>query len=46
MPIPAPVFDPPFNILRCSHVELAVTDLEASRAFYEGLLGLHLQGRR
>jgi catechol 2,3-dioxygenase len=31
---------PPFDILRAAHVELLVSDLEASLAFYEGLLGL------
>jgi 3,4-dihydroxyphenylacetate 2,3-dioxygenase len=31
---------PPFDIVRFSHVELAVTDLEAARAFYVGELGL------
>ena len=40
MPIrhPAPVT--PFNILRLSHVELGVTDLERSRRFYADTLGL------
>jgi catechol 2,3-dioxygenase len=31
---------PPFNIIRLSHIELAVKDLGASRAFYEGALGM------
>ncbi len=43
MPVPAPVFDPPFNIVRCSHVVLGVTNLAASRAFYEGAIGLHVE---
>lgn len=43
MPAPAPIFDPPFNIVRCSHVALDVVDLGASRAFYEGMLGLHVE---
>jgi catechol 2,3-dioxygenase len=43
MPVPAVVFDPPFNIVRASHAILAVTDLGASRAFYEGALGLHVE---
>src|SRR5215468_1237465 len=42
MPIPAPVLYPPFNILRLSHVELAVTDLQRSRAFYVDTLGLQV----
>ncbi|MGB0411236.1 MAG: 3,4-dihydroxyphenylacetate 2,3-dioxygenase [Pikeienuella sp.] len=42
MPIPAPVLYPPFNILRLSHVEYAVTDLKASRAFYVDTLGLQV----
>jgi catechol 2,3-dioxygenase len=40
MPLPKHVFDPPFNVVRASHVVLGVTDLERSRAFYEGTLGL------
>lgn len=42
MPIPAPNLYPPFNILRLSHVDLAVTDLAASKAFYAGTLGLQI----
>ncbi|MDD9908457.1 MAG: 3,4-dihydroxyphenylacetate 2,3-dioxygenase [Ahrensia sp.] len=41
MPIPAPILDPPFNIVRLSHVEYTVTDLAASKAFYVDTLGLH-----
>ena len=33
MPIRKPVFDPPFNVVRASHVELAVRDLARARAF-------------
>ena len=54
MPIRRPVPAPPFNIVRASHVELAVRDLGASRAFYVDCLGylvtdatgdaLHLRG--
>ena len=40
MPIPKPILDPPFNIVRVSHVEYAVTDLGAARAFYVDCLGL------
>jgi catechol 2,3-dioxygenase-like lactoylglutathione lyase family enzyme len=40
MPVKPPVYDPPFNILRCSHVIYGVTDLAASRAFYVDTLGL------
>ncbi|MBZ8132132.1 3,4-dihydroxyphenylacetate 2,3-dioxygenase [Afifella sp. IM 167] len=42
MPIPRPNLYPPFNIVRLSHVELAVTDLGASRAFYVDTLGLQV----
>jgi len=31
---------PPFDILRAAHVELVVADLDASLAFYDGLLGM------
>ncbi len=40
MPVPKHIFDPAFNIVRCSHVALAVTDLERSRHFYETIFGL------
>jgi catechol 2,3-dioxygenase len=40
MPIRPPVLDPPFNIVRASHVELGVRDLARSRAFYVDCLGL------
>jgi catechol 2,3-dioxygenase len=43
MPVPQHVFDPPFNILRASHVVLDVVDLAASRAFYENIIGLHVE---
>lgn len=43
MPAPRPIFDPPFNIVRCSHVALDVVDLARSRAFYEGVMGLHVE---
>jgi catechol 2,3-dioxygenase len=39
MPIRKPVLAPPFNIVRASHVALAVRDLGASRAFYVDCLG-------
>lgn len=42
MPIPGPTLHPPFNIVRLSHVELSVTDLKRSRAFYADLLGLQV----
>lgn len=42
MPIPAPEFHPPFNILRLSHIELIVSDLARSRAFYVDTLGLQV----
>jgi catechol 2,3-dioxygenase len=40
MPIRPPVLDPPFNIVRASHVELGVRDLARARAFYVDCLGL------
>jgi catechol 2,3-dioxygenase len=33
------VFDPPFNVVRASHVEFGVRDLSRSRAFYVDCLG-------
>ena len=39
MPVRAPVFDPPFNVVRASHVEFGVRDLTAARAFYVDCLG-------
>ena len=39
MPIRPPVFAPPFNVVRASHVELTVRDLARSRAFYVDCLG-------
>src|SRR3954452_22226404 len=43
MPVPTHIFDPPFNIIRASHVVLDVTNLAASRAFYENTVGLHVE---
>jgi catechol 2,3-dioxygenase len=43
MPVPKHIFDPPFNIVRGSHIALGVTDLNRSRAFYADLLGLHVE---
>lgn len=40
MPIIFPAPNPPFNIVRLSHIELGVADLEASRDFYVDTLGL------
>src|SRR3981189_1082583 len=45
MPVPQHIFDPPFNIIRCSHAVLDVVDLAASRAFYENTVGLHVEDR-
>ena len=42
MALPPVVLNPPFNILRISHIELVVTDLEASKRFYCDTLGLQL----
>ena len=43
MLIPQHVHDPPFNIVRSSYLTLGVGDLARSRAFYEGILGLHVE---
>ena len=43
MPPPRHIFDPPFNIVRASHVVLGVADLQRSRAFYADTLGLHVE---
>ena len=43
MPVPVHIHTPPFNIVRCSHVTLHVTDLVHSRAFWEGAIGLHVE---
>ena len=40
MAVHHPAGTPPFNIVRMSHIELGVSDLEASRKFYVDLLGL------
>jgi catechol 2,3-dioxygenase len=40
MPVRPPVLDPPFRIVRASHVELGVRDLARARAFYVDCLGL------
>jgi catechol 2,3-dioxygenase len=42
MPLPKPVFYPPFNITRSSHVIMTSRDLQASRDFYEQVVGLVL----
>ena len=42
MPEPKPNLYPPFNIVRLSHVEFVVRDLEASKAFYVDTLGLQV----
>ena len=42
MPVPDPVLYPPFNTVRLSHVELAVTDIAASARFYGDILGLQV----
>lgn len=38
--LPRPVYRPPFNTTRASHVVLRVADLAASRDFYTGVVGL------
>ena len=39
MPVRKPTLNPPFNVVRASHVELTVADLARSRAFYVDCLG-------
>jgi catechol 2,3-dioxygenase len=39
MPIKPPVFDPPFNIVRASHVSFGSRDIGRTRAFYVDCLG-------
>lgn len=43
MPAPKHIFDPPFNVVRCSHAVLAVRDLDASRRFYADTIGLKVE---
>ena len=45
MPVPQHVYDPPFNIIRSSHVVLDVVDLNRSCEFYENAVGLHVEDR-
>jgi len=42
MPVPPVTLYPPFNIVRLSHAEYRVQDLEKSRAFYVDTLGLQV----
>lgn len=42
MSLPTPNFNPPFNIIRLSHVEYVVKDLSASRHFYVDTLGFQV----
>lgn len=42
MSIPVCIFNPPFNIVRLSHIALTVKDLVASRKFYVDTLGLQV----
>ena len=44
MPVPKPNLYPDFNIVRLSHVELVVTNLAKSKAFYADTLGLQVTG--
>src|SRR3954470_5524117 len=41
MPVPTHIFERPSTIVRPSHAVLDVTDLKASREFYENSIGLH-----
>ena len=42
MPIPNPNLYPDFNIVRLSHVELGVSNLNESKHFYSEILGLKI----
>ena len=44
MPIRPPVSNPPFNVVRASHVGLSVRDLGRARAFYVDCLGYLVSG--
>ena len=43
MALPPLNFSPPFHIVRISHVEWTVTDLDAAKKFYVDTLGYHLE---
>ncbi|MGO9262219.1 MAG: 3,4-dihydroxyphenylacetate 2,3-dioxygenase [Bryobacteraceae bacterium] len=45
MPVPKPNLYPPFHIVRASHLEFQVKDLDRSQAFYAGTLGLQVTGQ-
>jgi catechol 2,3-dioxygenase len=40
MPVRPPLLDPPFNIVRVAYVDIAVTDLAQSKAYWVDALGL------
>jgi catechol 2,3-dioxygenase len=44
VPVPHSNLYPDFNVVRLSHVELVVTDLAASKAFYTTMIGLQVTG--
>jgi catechol 2,3-dioxygenase len=44
MPVPSFNLYPDFNVVRLSHVELVVTNLAASKAFWADTLGLQITG--
>ncbi len=44
MPVPKSNLYPDFNVVRLSHIELVVTDLSKSRAFWVDTLGLQVTG--
>src|SRR5690606_2690661 len=45
MPLCEPAAEPAVDILRVSHVELGVSDIEASLAFYRDALGMVVSAR-
>jgi catechol 2,3-dioxygenase len=44
MPIRQPVFDPPFNVVRASHIDYGVTDLPRAKAYWADALGYLVAG--
>ena len=39
MPIREPIFDPPFQIVRASHIDYGATDLGKAKAYWVDALG-------
>lgn len=43
MPFPTPNKDLPFNIVRVSHMEWGVTDMDYAKEFYGDIIGYHME---